>query len=1060
MTDTIDRLIFALDGDLSSLEKVYAQAEVGSQKAGKAISTNITKATEQASAAAKKSGTEIDKAMNDTVAASAKAGKAIEDLRSKYDPAYAAARRLATTQKELNLLVASGAMTGTAAAKVMKELADATDKGHGAAGSAVREFRILFDQLSSGRMRQAPGNLLNIATRTLGISTATLAWSAALAAIPAGLAFAAFQSEQALTRVDDALRRTGHQAGVTRDQIRAMAQGIPGLSQTDALGGISTLASRGNIDPGLLRNIATAAPGYARATGQDKEKAFDELERLIADPAKASEQLNAEFKLLDVETTKQIERLASSNHLADAQALLVQKLNGRFDALAESSWSLAKGFDAFWNGVKNVWFNTGTMVSGSGANDSERLADMRQKLQEARTAQEHIKAGTFESGGGGAIHVMKALADLPGQIKQLEAKIAKDQADATAGRKGLTDNQAVGFGLKIAESYDTQAQTAKKLKEQLDSLNVAISHATGKNEKYKETLIAQRDAVDLALKHQQTPAQQAAQDAADQRRVAAAPQSMRNTLREQIAAERERDRNLANPSTAPFAESVYKSRMAVASLNNRDINRADADRKRQDEYLSKAQAEGAAQMKLADAYDHGAQAVAALRAAQEAHVAVASKEIRASQEAALTVALQAKAYGAASVAISDKIARERDANTALRTVAGAEGDPVALAKARIEAEAMAATFEQRANARTKEEIELANKKLAQLRAELGLREDLNRTASTNDMIFSRRREVGNVQGQIRAISGGANRDDMRHLEVQQQTIDDLIRRGYDPATREFQKQLKVLLPLNRALSDATDRLGKMQQEASDLAGGITGPFRDFLRAKGEMSPIDALASMGENTLNTLVENEIIDPFQKGLEGMFGGMLGSPKDLLGTSPAMPMYVQDVGDMLGGSGGDIGGLDGLFGGGGGLGEEFGGGDFIGTASDPMAGGGGGAVGGLMSLVSLFAGLFDEGGTIGPGQWGIKSGMPEIIQGGTSGVSILPLTAPVVKAATGSMGRGPGVNSNPGGAGNGPGRTRMGDTHFWNISTPNADTFIRSRSQIQARFTQAAAQGQRNS
>ena len=45
-------------------------------------------------------------------------------------------------------------------------------------------------------------------------------------------------------------------------------------------------------------------------------------------------------------------------------------------------------------------------------------------------------------------------------------------------------------------------------------------------------------------------------------------------------------------------------------------------------------------------------------------------------------------------------------------------------------------------------------------------------------------------------------------------------------------------------------------------------------------------------------------------------------------------------------------------------------------------------LSSAWSSFAGLFDDGGTIGPGQWGIKSGMPEIIQGGTHGVSVAPV------------------------------------------------------------------------
>lgn len=1077
MTDTIDRLIFALDGDLTSLDKVYAEAEAKSKKTGKTVSSNFTKGFDDTAAAAKKSGVEIEKAI-DTSAVSAKASAAMDVLRAKYDTSFAAAQKFSKAQQEIKVLTDAGILSQRAAAAALADASKAADDFavHGTrAGSKVREGMVLVHEFMRGDLKRGIGSA-TIELQNFGV-LGTAGIVAAVLALPAALAIAAYESSKALERVDEALRRTGDQAGITRDRILSIAQGgVQGQSQTDTLKTLSILSSRANIDPRLLQAANRAVPGYARATETTQDKAAAELEKLLSEPAKGAEELNKEFKLLDVTTTREIQRLEQSGRVWDAQALLVKALGGRFDALAKSSWSLAAGFDSLWNGVKNVWFHTGTLFTGADQTKQQQLAVLKgfndttlKTLAGLGYADPHAALARNPGIGinqGGAVeplrNIMARFDENAQKIATLQKGIAKDNADASAGHKKLTDNQAVGFGLKIAEAYDEQESKAKKLREQLTGLNVAIDHATGKNAQYREQLVRERDAVQTALTNQRTPAQLAAQAADDQRRVAAAPESQRNTLRAQISAQRERERNLANPTTAPYAESIYQSQMGVASLNNRDINKDATERTHQDERLKKSQAEGEAQMTLARAYDGGAKSVAALRAQQEALVAIEGKEIRASQASAYAASLQAKAFGQAAVATAERINLDKEANDGLRKVAAAGGDPVAIAKAKVDAEAMAATAKERENAVTREQIDLANRHLAQIRSELSLREELNRQSATESEIFSRRRDLGNVRAQTGALASGATPDDMRHLEVQQRVIDDLIRRGYDPATKEYQKQLKILLPLNEALSDAADHLNKMRQEASELASGITGPLKNFLRNGG--NPLDTLTEVGQNSLDTLVQHELIDPLQQSLEGLFGGMLGTPKDLLGTTPATAMWVQSV------SAG-IPGIDGAGGGGGILGSLFGadnGGMFGATglmgagdaarmaaAGSPMEGGG------ILQLLTTFAGMFDEGGTIGPGQWGIKSGMPEIIQGGTHGVSILPLTAPVVKAASGAMGRGPGVNSNPGGVGNGgPGSMRQGDTHFWNITTPNVDSFIKSRSQVEARFTQAAARGQRNS
>lgn len=60
---------------------------------------------------------------------------------------------------------------------------------HGAISTATREFRALFDELSSGRTRMTPGTLAIIAQRVFGLGGATLVGLAGITAFAGGIAY-------------------------------------------------------------------------------------------------------------------------------------------------------------------------------------------------------------------------------------------------------------------------------------------------------------------------------------------------------------------------------------------------------------------------------------------------------------------------------------------------------------------------------------------------------------------------------------------------------------------------------------------------------------------------------------------------------------------------------------------------------------------------------------------------------------------------------------------------------------------------------------------------------
>lgn len=815
MTDTIDKLVFALGGDISGLNKAYAEAEAGAQKTGTNIKNNLGTGFKDAAAAASQHADALKKAMGEV----------------------------------------DGAVKST----------------NGSVATATREFRALFDELSSGRTRQSPGTLAIIATRVFGISGATLAWSVALAAIPIAFAVAAFSAENALSRVDEALKRTGNQAGITRDQIVSIAsKGIPGLSESGALGVLGTLAGRGNIAPNQLANAARAVPGYARATGLDDDKAAAELEKLFSEPSKGASQLNAEFKLLDVATTRQIEQLEAAGRSEEAQAILIKAADDRFGALTKSTWSLASAFSDFGKGLSTFWFKTGTLFTNADQTDAQKLAVLQNRLGGAQNYQ--ARYGSF--GPGNNEGVANDLKTLPGEIKALQATMAKNAADVAAGRQHAVDNSAVGFGLKIADSYDEQADKAKKLGEQLSALNIAIGHATGSNAKYREELVRERDAVQTALQNQRSPAQIAEQAASDQRRIAAAaPGHARDTLTAQIAAQREYQRNLSDPKTAPYAKSIFDSQSSTAGLINKegeskakaDARKAAEEAARMKEHLDALKAEATGARDVANAYAISDAEAVKVKATQEVDIEITKKEIAEKDRLAAVQAKVAKAYADADGAVAKQINSLKLSNAGLVGEAGAGGNPAAIAAAKRAAEASEAT---KGLSQTDAAI-----RSRQVLSELTTRDAANIRIAANqtDQALQNSNDMLKLQLSLKYEDSALRAKEIADLE----TIQELQSAGYEKGTAEYEAEYKR----RSALKEAAAALGG----DGGGAGQIYTAFRDGLGGV-LMAGTNGFKSMGDAASNFLkqlaqmtVQTYLLGPLFNILLGKSGtsggGLLG-------------------------------------------------------------------------------------------------------------------------------------------------------------------------------------------
>ena len=226
------------------------------------------------------------------------------------------------------------------------------------------------------------------------------------------------------------------------------------------------------------------------------------------------------------------------------------------------------------------------------------------------------------------------------------------------------------------------------------------------------------------------------------------------------------------------------------------------------------------------------------------------------------------------------------------------------------------------------------------------------------------------------VQSGAANDNLRQLREQT----NLLALSGDERERESEILAKInagqIVKGSAAESDLRtaiasrqemERTAKLVDSFGDRFGNVidTAAFdtKNTGQAVGTM-----LRDTSKDMFHESVTRPITDSLTGGLKSAFG--IGGKRD--GSSELSALYVQMVGAAGGTSGvGDIGSM---FSKGGFVSNLFNGGGGEGSTSSSILG-----------ALSSFAGLFDEGGTIGPGQWGIKSGIPEIIQGGTHGVSV---------------------------------------------------------------------------
>ena len=283
----LDRLIFALDGDLSPLRVKYAEAEADAAKTGNVIARNLSP-------------------MN-------RLGGSLSGI--------------------------SGGLNNFS--KGLRGIGEETDKLGGHSIRATYAVTILMRQLASGNLQGVPFTLARIGLGMAGMTTSTLLWGAAIAAVPIGFASAAIAAETSLARIRAAMAMTANQSGLTPQnigEITARIGGAPGAaSQYGARGIVSGLAGAGVPQEYMQR--AGIAISQAERGGMKEEDAIALISEIFNKPSAAAQEMADKFHMINEAQAQDIEKLDAHGKSTEASRRMLDLFAQRAGEAADSaSW--------------------------------------------------------------------------------------------------------------------------------------------------------------------------------------------------------------------------------------------------------------------------------------------------------------------------------------------------------------------------------------------------------------------------------------------------------------------------------------------------------------------------------------------------------------------------------------------------------------------------------------------------------------------------------------------------------------------------------------------------
>lgn len=372
-------------------------------------------------------------------------GKAMDDLRAKYNPLFAAQRDYRKELTEINKAAKVGAITEkervaaisstkAAFAEQVRTLHSASD-GYSKVGQNAknattqvglarhelinlsRQGQDLFVSLQAGQspltvlvqqgsqiadiFASSKGSLKEFGQQALGwmgrIFTASRLTVGGLAAVAAVAATATVSWNSAQRQVQLGLMGIGRVSQATVGDINRIADAtssLRGLSVSQARETATALAATGKIGVENIEKLTAQTRNFAAILNVDVEKAAEVMAQVFSNPTEGAKQLANRIGGIDIATINYIETLEKAGRRQEAINVLFEAIAPSIDKASEKTGTLSKGWNTFTNLFSDGYTAIGRFFGSSGL--SGLAAKSESELESLRKAAEETIA-TFQS---------------------------------------------------------------------------------------------------------------------------------------------------------------------------------------------------------------------------------------------------------------------------------------------------------------------------------------------------------------------------------------------------------------------------------------------------------------------------------------------------------------------------------------------------------------------------------------------------------------------------------------------------------------------------------------
>lgn len=846
--------------------------------------------------------------------ASAKLQASLDKLTRSVDPAAAAASRMASGQDTLNKAQAAGLITSDEQQRLMGLLGQRVTEMTERIEVSRREVTSFAKALAEGRLGEAGTAFSRIAIGALSLTNPLTAVAALVAVLGGAFIKAGNDSVDALNRIKGAIALSGNFAGITSGNALGLARQLDAgttLSYSGAEGVLTGLIGSGQVPRENLGPAAALVPNMAAATGGSLDDAKKTLISLLSDPANAAKVLEESMHALDAAQRRQIEDLAETGHSAEAQRLIIDALTGQFKGLSKSTEDLSDRIGKF---LSDTWSSIGTASRGP-RNTDERIAQLR----------------GFANAGQGYDSAQQR-ADDQAELTRLLAQKTAEEGNAAQSAQSGQDTKTIEQALAVAKGFDLVDERSQKLSKDFElvdnALNAALARGGASPDQIRE-LQAARVRLGTAKDNQLDPDQEILRQLAEEMQVALAPLRDRAALTGENRLTDEFRRNAAsgNPQSMAIYQAGQNTLGAQLAQPTHDA-------------IEALEAQAEAERRLAAAWDQGSAAAEKMRQVNDALEKGRTGAIR--DETAYADALARTAQADALAAAAQARAGVTRGNEDLARLAGAGGDPAALAAARRTNQAMQ-MLQPEADT-VSDSVSAANyqRDLQYLQQKLTLADQLNATVQANQEDAQLQRTLQEKQLELQLMGENAEQRARELADIQ--TKNELMAAGWTQDMPGFADELAKRIAINEQIAQS-DALIKQAENADKQWQSTLRTITDQISSSFERATESGKSlrqvwqGLEQDLENLILKLAVFNPLQNALGSLIPGS--------GTQQAPSLFSL----LGGGPGGGAGLLSGLFGG-----------NVSGTtsanAAEYMAGSGSGG-GFLSGIGDWFSGLFAKGG-----------------------------------------------------------------------------------------------------